>query len=101
MRFWLHLTVLSYLGYFGFAKQGPGFYSISPDKIMLKVATDIQATIDCGFTLELTRNKITTHSQMHRTDKYSQNSSVNYVYVYVYVSFIWIWIDITLYRYIV
>ena len=36
---------------------------------------DIQATIECGFTLKRVRDMIRTYSQMHRTDKYSQHSS--------------------------
>ena len=36
---------------------------------------DIQATIECGFTLKRVRDMIKTYSQMHRTDKYSQHSS--------------------------
>ena len=34
---------------------------------------DIQATIECGFTLKRVRDMIKTYSQMHRTDKYSLN----------------------------
>ena len=37
---------------------------------------DIQATIECGFTLKRVRDMIRTYSQMHRTDKYSQHSSI-------------------------
>ena len=37
---------------------------------------DIQATIECGFTLKRVRDMINTYSQMHRTDKYSQHSSI-------------------------
>ena len=37
---------------------------------------DIQATIECGFTLKCVRDMIKTYSQMHRTDKYSQHSSI-------------------------
>ena len=33
-------------------------------------------SIECGFTLERVRGMIRTYSQMHRTDKYSQHSSV-------------------------
>ena len=39
---------------------------------------DIQATIECGFTLKRVRDMIRTYSQMHRTDKYSQHSSIIY-----------------------
>ena len=35
---------------------------------------DIQATIECGFTLKRVRDMIKTYSQMHRTDKYSQTA---------------------------
>ena len=37
---------------------------------------DIQATIECGFTLKRVRNMTRTYSQMHRTDKYSEHSSI-------------------------
>ena len=33
-------------------------------------------TMECGFILKLVRNMIITYSQMHRTDKYSQHSSI-------------------------
>ena len=35
-----------------------------------------QATIECGFTLKRARDTVRTYSQMHRTDKYSQHSSI-------------------------
>ena len=37
---------------------------------------DIQATIECGFTLKRVRDMIKTYSQIHRTDKYSQHGSI-------------------------
>ena len=37
---------------------------------------DIQATIECGFTLKRVRDMIRRYSQMHRTDKYSEHSSI-------------------------
>ena len=37
---------------------------------------DIQANTECGFTLKCVRDMIITYSQMQRTDKYSQNSSI-------------------------
>ena len=37
---------------------------------------DIQATIDCGFTLKHVRDMARTYSQTHRRDKYSEQSSV-------------------------
>ena len=37
---------------------------------------DIQAIIECGFTLKRVRDMIKTYSQMHRTDKYSEHSSI-------------------------
>ena len=37
---------------------------------------DIQATIECGFTLKRVPDMIITYSQMHRTDKFSQHSSI-------------------------
>ena len=35
---------------------------------------DIQATIECGFTLKRVSDMIRAYSQMHRADKYSQGS---------------------------
>ena len=40
------------------------------------ICTTYQATIECGFTLKRIRDMIRTYSQMHRTDKYSQHSSI-------------------------
>ena len=37
---------------------------------------DIQAIIECGFTLKRVHDMIRTYSQMDRTDKYSQHSSI-------------------------
>ena len=37
---------------------------------------DIQANIECWFTLKRVCDMTRTHSQMHRTDKYSQHSSI-------------------------
>ena len=37
---------------------------------------DIQATIERGFTLRRVCDMIRTYSQMHRTGKYSQHSSI-------------------------
>ena len=37
---------------------------------------DIQATMECGFTLKRVRDMTRTYSQMHRTDKYSQHSPI-------------------------
>ena len=39
-------------------------------------AGDIQATIECGFTLKRVRDMSRTYSQMHRTDKYSEHSLI-------------------------
>ena len=41
-----------------------------------KELLDIQATIECGFTLKRVRDMIRTYSQMHHADKYSQHSSI-------------------------
>ena len=37
---------------------------------------DIQATIECGFTLKRVRDMTRTYSQMYRTDQYSKRSSI-------------------------
>ena len=47
-------------------------FALVPSKEFL----DIQATIECGFTLKRVHDMIRTYSQMHRTDKYSQHSSI-------------------------
>ena len=39
---------------------------------------DIQASIECGFTLKHVCDVIRTYSQMHRTDKYSEHSSITW-----------------------
>ena len=41
-----------------------------------KELLDIQGSIECGLTLKPVRDIIITYNQMHRTEKYSQNSSV-------------------------
>ena len=50
---------------------------------------DIQVTVECGFTLKLVRDMIKTFNQMHRTDKYSQNS---YIIWLVWPNF-WMFVD--------
>ena len=37
---------------------------------------DIQATIECEYTLKRVRDMTRTYSQMHRTDKFSEHSSI-------------------------
>ena len=37
---------------------------------------DIHTTTDCGFTLKRVLDTTKTYSQMNRTDKYSQRSSI-------------------------
>ena len=44
--------------------------------ITLKFRGAGQATIECGFTLKRVRDMTRTYSQMHRTDKYSEHSSI-------------------------
>ena len=46
------------------------------DSISSKEFLEMQATIECGFTLKRERDMIRTYSQMHRTDNYSQHSSI-------------------------
>ena len=41
-----------------------------------KKSLDIQASIKCGFTVKRVRDMIRTYSQMHRGDKYWQQSSI-------------------------
>ena len=42
----------------------------------IKEFFDIQATIECEFTLKRVREMTKTYSQMHRTDKYLEISSM-------------------------
>ena len=44
--------------------------------VLSKEFLDIQATIECGFTLKRVRDMLITYSQMPYTDKYSQHSSI-------------------------
>ena len=46
----------------------------APD--LSKKFLEIQATTECGFTLKCVRHMIRTWSQIHRTYKYSQDSSI-------------------------
>ena len=46
------------------------------DSASSKDFLDIQATIECGFTLKGVRGMTITYSQMHRTDKYTEHSSI-------------------------
>ena len=41
---------------------------------------DIQATIECGLTLECVRDMTRTYRQMQRRDRYSEHSSVTWVF---------------------
>ena len=41
-----------------------------------KKFSDVQVTIELGFTLKRVRSMRTTNNHMHRADKYSQHSSV-------------------------
>ena len=50
---------------------------------------DIQATIECGFTMNRLRDMLRIYSQLQRTDKYSQHRSIDWpvwlnVWVFVY-----------------
>ena len=44
--------------------------------VLSKEFLDIQATIECGFTLKCVRDMITRYSQMHRSNKYSKHNSI-------------------------
>ena len=50
--------------------------SPSPSPASSKELLDIQATIECGFTVKLVRDMTKKQSQMHGTDKYSEHSSI-------------------------
>ena len=61
---------------------------------------DIQATIECEFTLKRIRDMIRTHSQIHRIDKYSQDSSTHCTslakWLSVFVRPKWLWVRVSL-----
>ena len=44
--------------------------------ILSKEFIDIQATVECRFTLKRISDMISTYSQIYGTDKYSQHSSI-------------------------
>ena len=44
--------------------------------VLSKEFLDIQANMECRFTLKCVRDMTRTYSQIHRTDKYSQHSSI-------------------------
>ena len=59
----------------------------------------IQATIECRFTLKLARDMIVTYSQMHCTDKYSQQlnhlaSLGKLLSVRLQTKWLWVWIPL-------
>ena len=54
------------------AVTSPSDFTLASSKEFL----DIQATIECGFILKCVRDMIRRYSRMHRTDKYSERSSV-------------------------
>ena len=52
------------------------FYTSDIVHGLSKEFLDIQATTGCGFTLKRVHDMTGTYSQMHRTDKYLQHSSI-------------------------
>ena len=49
---------------------------------------NIQVTVECIFTLKMVHDMIITYNQLHRTDKYSQQSSIicpTWLYGWVFV----------------
>ena len=80
---WIIWLVWPYGWVFLYKLSGSGFESccnhlktsdIAP--VLSKEFLDIQANIECGFTLKRICDMITTYSQMHWTDKHSQHSSI-------------------------
>ena len=51
--------------------ETPDFAAVSSKEFL-----DIQAIIECGFTLKRVRDMTKRYSQMHRADKYSENSTI-------------------------
>ena len=93
-QFWVQNSVTTYLGiyfrnclnildieHFGhfvwtFWKLSEHFQPSDFAAASSKEFLDIQANIECGFTLKHVRGMTRTYSQMHRIDKYSQHSSI-------------------------
>ena len=57
-------------------EYGCSYLTLDIAPVSSKQFLDIQVSLECGFTLKRVRGMVRTHSQMHRTDKYSQHSSV-------------------------
>ena len=70
----VRLTVCSYHVTYAFQSEST-LYTLNPHSKCLSVRLWTKATIECGFTLKRVRDMIRTHSQIQRTDKYSQHSS--------------------------
>ena len=62
-------TVCSYHVTYAFQSESTLYSCLN-----VKEFLDIQATIECGFTLKRVRDMIRTYSQMHRTNKYSNTA---------------------------
>ena len=65
---------------------------------------DIQATIESGFNLKRVRDMVKAYSQMHRTDMYSQHSSIIWPvwlngWVFFYELWLWVWVPLQLLYY--
>ena len=65
----VHLTVFSCHVKYAFVMT-----DLAPDSS--KEFLDIQAIIECGFTLKRVRDMERTYSQMHRADAYTEHSSI-------------------------
>ena len=63
----------------GYIEMGEQLY-LEPLKSVpgrsVSTTLDIQATVECGFTLKCIRDMTRTYSQMHHTDKYPEHSSI-------------------------
>ena len=53
---------------------------------------DIQATIECGFTLKRVCDMTRTYSQMHHTDKYSEHRTSLAKWLSVRLRTMWFWV---------
>ena len=91
-------TILNYIEHFlvlPWAITGCVSISAFPSLVCIPIeitSSTTRQTTDCEFTLKLVRYMIITYSQMHRTDKYLQRSSIiwpvwlnGWVFVYVLI----------------
>ena len=72
----LQETAFSYHLTYAFQSESTLYICLNVAPVLSKEFLDIQANIECGFTLKSTHDMIRTYSQMPCADNYSQRSSI-------------------------